>query len=313
MLISHYTVYYTGSLQLVVLKLDDLCIGVLSFRRGKIVISLVPTQLLTILIYVAIFLFGFIQISNTECYQFCISVVLFLPNCFSGCASVRCNYVFFIFCLMCWTWPFGQTFVLFFRSLFAVLLPISMVHSFSVAFSIGLFVPKVSVKSWPCILLHRGTTSVLSCFPVVLAVILLPLFLHSAWFRFRQFRVPAVLFGSWRFQTFFYLLGIPPFPIYWERWTIFFSWSCILPPVTKSMSYNQAGVLYSSVRSIFVWNIVDISASGKPRFWIGSIRWNFLRLMRIHIVSLFLPIISFGRMHNPGLFWIWTIVLSGRV
>ena len=46
-------------------------------------------------------------------------------------------------------------------------------------------------------------------------------------------------------------------------------------------------------------------------FYTGNIRWNFLRLVQIRIVGLFLPIVSFGRKHNPDLFRTWIIVIFG--
>ena len=71
------------------------------------------------------------------------------------------------------------TFV-FFQSLSAVLLPISMVHFFSIVFVVGRFVPKVFVGILQYIVLPREMISVLSCYPVVLVSVLLPLFVHSA-------------------------------------------------------------------------------------------------------------------------------------
>ena len=61
-------------------------------------------------------------------------------------------------------------------------------------------------------------------------------------------------------SDFFLLARNPAFSNLSRTLNSFFSWSCLLPRVTMIMSSNHAGVQYSSVRSIFSWKIVGMSA-----------------------------------------------------
>ena len=60
----------------------------------------------------------------------------------------------------------------------------------------------------------------LLCSPVVLILVLLPLFHRSVLFRFHLFHVRAILFPSRRIRISFYLPGIRLFLIYLGRQTV---------------------------------------------------------------------------------------------
>ena len=76
------------------------------------------------------------------------------------------------------------------------------------------------------------------------------------------------------------------------------------------MSSSHA-VYYIRVSGHFLELLWVYRQDRKPPFWIGSIRWTFLQLLRIRIVGSFLRTISSDRMRNPNLFLIWKIVLFG--
>ena len=100
-----------------------------------------------------------------------------------------------------------STSVLFDWILSLVLLPNSIIRSFSTAFSAGPSFPKVSVRILLNIVLRRGLISTVLYYSVVLILVLLRLPLRSVLFRFHQFRVPAISFVSKRIRISIYLHG----------------------------------------------------------------------------------------------------------
>ena len=152
------------------------------------------------------------------------------------------------------------TSVLFSRNIFLVVLPISMVHFSLIVFSVGLSVTKVSVEILPNLVSPRGMISVFFVFFGGFKFSIASTFSSIGLIPFSFISCPSHFVWFKKNSDFLLLARYPAFSSLFNISNSFLSWSCLLPRVTTIMSSSHAGVLYSSVWSIFSWNVVGLSA-----------------------------------------------------